>query len=353
MKSSGTAVSSLQGSRPEPKRSSAMRKPIFLSAPSCAAAAFMYCSAMLSVIWKQMRSGSCVPIGELGLEPLGEAVVEHAVARQAHEQAARLRLRGERQRRAHHPAIDVLEQVVALGRGHELRGQHFLALVIEHAHQHVEHVRILALQARHRLLHQAEAVLHERGLDVLDPDLVVGLHARVGVGLVEMEDLVAALAARAARTASITSATMASMLEPAGGTVVRPMVQLECSVFCPTVEVLSLKRASTASAQASTSCVLPRSSSARNETPANRPAMSLGPRCDLSVAAYSRQQLLAGAHAHVLLELGELVGPHQRHEAHAAGRRRGDAHADGVEQRPAQQQAGGGVALHRVGQIAS
>ena len=186
------------GSRPEPKRSSARRKPIFLSAPSCATAAFMYCSKMLSVIWKQMRSGLCVPVASWRLEPLGEAGVEHAVARQAHEQRAGLRLRGERQRSADHPAIDVLEQVIALGGGHEFRGQHFLALVIEHAHQHVEHVRVVALQAGHRLLHEAEAVFHERGLDVLDPDLVVRLHARVGVGLVEMEDLVAALAACAA-----------------------------------------------------------------------------------------------------------------------------------------------------------
>ena len=65
------------------------------------------------------------------------------------------------------------------------------------------------------------------------------------------------------------------------------MVQLECTVFWPTVEAFSLKRASTDSAQASTSCGLPRSISARKETPAKRPAMSLGPRCDLSVAAYS------------------------------------------------------------------
>ena len=76
----------------------------------------------------------------------------------------------------------------------------------------------------------------------------------------------------------MTSATTASMLEPAVGTAVRPMVQLECTVFWPTVEAFSLKRASTASAQASTSWVLPRSSSARNDTPEKRPAMSLGPR---------------------------------------------------------------------------
>ena len=38
-----------------------MRKPSFLSAPSCVTDAFMYCSAMLSVIWKQMRAGTCAP----------------------------------------------------------------------------------------------------------------------------------------------------------------------------------------------------------------------------------------------------------------------------------------------------
>ncbi len=223
-----------------------MRKPIFLSAPSCATAAFMYCSKMLSVIWKQMRSGLCVPLASWVLSHSVKPVSSTLSRDRRTNSAAGLRLRGERQRCADHPAIDVLEQVVALGRGHEFRGQHFLALVIEHAHQHVEHVRVVALQAGHRLLHEAEAVLHERGLDVLDPDLVVGLHARVGVGLVEMEDLVAALAARRGARLRSTSATTASMLEPAGGTVVRPMVQLECRVFCPTVEVLSLKRASTA-----------------------------------------------------------------------------------------------------------
>ena len=71
------------------------------------------------------------------------------------------------------------------------------------------------------------------------------------------------------------------------------------------------------------------------------------------MARVFRHQLFAGAHADVFLEFGELVGPHQRHETHTAGGRRGDAHADGVEQRPAQQQAGGGVALHGVGQVAS
>ena len=93
--------------------------------------------------------------------------------------------------------------------------------------------------------------------------------------------------------------------------------------------------------------------SARIETPAKRPAMSLGPRCDLSMRGVFADELFARAHADVFLELGELVGPYQGHEAHAAGRRRTDAHADGVQQRPAQQQPGGGVALHGVGQLGS
>ena len=83
------------------------------------------------------------------------------------------------------------------------------------------------------------------------------------------------------------------------------------------------------------------------------PAMSFGPEMRLERRGVFRHQLFAGAHADVLLELGELVGPHQRHEAHAAGGRRGDAHADRVEQRPPQQQAGGRIALHGVGQVGS
>ncbi len=48
------------------------------------------------------------------------------------------------------------------------------------------------MQAGDRLLHQPEAVLHQGGLDVLDPHLVISLHAGVVVGLVGVRDLVAA-----------------------------------------------------------------------------------------------------------------------------------------------------------------
>ena len=56
----------------------------------------------------------------------------------------------------------------------------------------------VALQARDRLLHQAEAVLHQRRLDVLHPHLVVGHHAAVGVGAIGADGLVAAARAAAA-----------------------------------------------------------------------------------------------------------------------------------------------------------
>jgi hypothetical protein len=48
------------------------------------------------------------------------------------------------------------------------------------------------LQAGDRLLHQPEPVLHQGRPDVLDPDLVIGLHAGVVIGLVGVGDLVAA-----------------------------------------------------------------------------------------------------------------------------------------------------------------
>ena len=90
----------------------------------------------------------------------------------------------------------------------------------------------------------------------------------------------------------------------------------------------------------------------REERHAGEPAGDLvGTQVRLERGGVFAHQLLAGAHAHVFLELGELVGAHQRHETHAAGGRRGDARADGVEQWPAQQQAGGAVALDRVGKV--
>ena len=291
-------------------------------------------------------------IGELGLEPLGEAIVEHAVAREADEEATRLAFGGKRQRCPHHPAVDVLQQVVALGRGHELRGQDFLALVVEHAHQHVEHVRVFALKARHRLLHQAEAVLHERGFDVFDPDLVVGLHARVGVGLVEMEDLVAALAAPGAHGGDHIGDD--GIDARAGG-----RNGSEADGAARVQSLLSDGRRTFAEARQHG--VRPRfhvvriaALEQREERDAGQPAGNvIRTEMRLERGGVFGHQLFAGAHAHVFLEFGELVGPHQCHETHTAGGRRGNAHANGIEQWAAQQQARGGVAPHRVGQVAS
>ena len=104
----------------------------------------------------------------------------------------------ERHRGADDPAIDVLHQIVALGGGHELGGQQLLALLVDHAHQHVEHAAVLAEQARDRLLHQAEAILHQRRLDAAHPDLVGRLLARVLFLMIDDLDAVAAACLRAA-----------------------------------------------------------------------------------------------------------------------------------------------------------
>ena len=116
---------------------------------------------------------------QLVLQPRQQRLVAHRILRQAHEQQVDLAAGAERHRCADDPAVDVLHQVVALGGRHELRRQHFLALLVDHAHQHVEHAAVLAHQARDRLLHQSEAVLHQRRADVAHPDLVRGLLARV------------------------------------------------------------------------------------------------------------------------------------------------------------------------------
>ena len=193
------SASSFSGSRPVPKCSSAKRKPSLRRLSASSLVCRTYCVASSSVTWMHRRFGSILRDVQLGLEPADQALVEDRVLRDAHEDAGRLAVRGERHRGADDPAVDVLHQVVALGGGDEFRRQHLIALFVEHANQHVEHALVLAEQARDRLLHEPEAVLHQRALDVLDPDLVVGLHARVGVGLVDRVHLIAAELAAAAR----------------------------------------------------------------------------------------------------------------------------------------------------------
>src|SRR5213080_3283984 len=165
-KSSCRASSMPALSRPEPKPSSAKRKRRARSTAVSALTCARWLAALSSVIWKHSRCGSA-RLEQVIVEPLEKARVAHGLLRQAHEQTLGFPLRRERQRRADHPAVDALEQIVARGGRHELRRQHFPALVVDHAHQHVEHARRLALKTRDRLLHQPEAVLHQRRLDVL------------------------------------------------------------------------------------------------------------------------------------------------------------------------------------------
>ena len=129
---------------------------------------------------------------ELCVEPFRHGAVEEAVARDPDEQAAGAPLRGERERGADHPAIDDPQQVVAFGGRHEFRRQHLAALRVEHADQQVEHLQVVALQAGDRLLDQPEPVLQQRGTDVLDPDLIIGLDTRIRVGAIDQAGLVAA-----------------------------------------------------------------------------------------------------------------------------------------------------------------
>ena len=64
---------------------------------------------------------------------------------------------------------------------------------VDHAQNGVVHDVLLAAQARDRQMREPEAVLHERRLDLLHPDLVEALHARALVGRLLEHDAVAAL----------------------------------------------------------------------------------------------------------------------------------------------------------------
>ena len=66
---------------------------------------------------------------------------------------------------------------------------------VDHAQHRVVHRELLAAQARDRQVGEPEAVLHERGLDLLHPDLVEALHARALVGRLLQHDAVAAFVA--------------------------------------------------------------------------------------------------------------------------------------------------------------
>ncbi len=115
----------------------------------------------------------CLAGAQLQFQPVGQRRIEDGIARQPNKKAGWAFLRREIQRCADDPAIDIAQQVVALGGRHEIRRQHFLAGLVEHAHHDIEHLGIIALQAGHRLLHELEAILDQRRLDVFHPDRVV------------------------------------------------------------------------------------------------------------------------------------------------------------------------------------
>ena len=125
MKSTGIGVSSPSGSRPVPKRS--MRE-----AEAERLAALAIRDRPADAAWRPPRPPGRHAAGldaerlELAAEP-GAEVGSMTLSRDRRtNMQCRLAAGAERQRRADDPAVDVLHQVVALGGGHELRGQHFL-----------------------------------------------------------------------------------------------------------------------------------------------------------------------------------------------------------------------------------
>ena len=284
MKFMSMSPSSLSGSRPVPKCSSAKRKPSLRRFCANSLVCRTYCVASSSVTWKHRRFGSIFSDRSWVSSQASSALVEHRVLRDAHEDARGLAVRGEGHRGADHPAVDVLHQIIALGGGDELGRQHLVALFVEHAHQHVEHALVLAEQARDRLLHQAESILHQGALDVLDPDLVVGLHARVGVGLVDDVHLVAAELAPAPGGADRIGDRGADV-----GICRRQQPQTHRDrgrrVFSSKANMCSLTRLTTFSAQVSTSRAVPRSSSTSKPLPPKRPQISVAVSCARSNSA--------------------------------------------------------------------
>ncbi len=180
------------GSRPEPKLSSAKRNPRWRRPP----ARIRTCgklAATSSVAWKQTRCGSA------RVERMCPSSHSTKVASRAVSFESRTKRHCGRRCAAKASEAPTTQRSMFFSRS--LRsaaamnsdGSTSLPCGIDHADQHVPHLRVIALQARHRLLRQAEPVLHERGLDVLDPHLIVRLDAVLDVGPPGCQRLVAAL----------------------------------------------------------------------------------------------------------------------------------------------------------------
>ncbi len=287
---------------------------------------------------------------QLRLEPAHHALVEDRVLGEAHENAGGLAVRRERHGGADDPSIDVLHQIVALGRADELRRQHLAALLVEHAHQHVEHALVLAEQARDRLLYQPEPILHERALDVLHPDLVVSLHPRVGVGLVDRVHLVAAELASAPRRADRvgdrrTDVGIGRRQEPQAHRDRHHevfLVETEAVIADARDDVLrpGLDIARRAALEQDQEAVAAEAS-----------AEVVGGELEAQRLGELADEVLAREHADGGLDLGEAVGLHVGELAHAAFHGVGAALLDGGEQVTLLQEAGRGIVLHRMREL--
>ena len=250
--------------------------------PACAgprsapASAARMVAAISSVTWRHRRCGSACVALQLRVEPVEEGAVAHAVARQAHEQQVGLALAANDSDAPTTQRSMFFSRSLRSAAAHELRGQHLLAL-LDRACAPARRTCLWSSPCRLAIgcCTRRKRFSISAALMCLHPDLVVGLHARVGVGVVGRDDLVAAAVAAAARGIRSRPATTASScgLRPAprqpDGAGGRDRLVVDAATWRCT-------RASNRSAPGLEVVRVAALESARKRTPPKRPATSLG-----------------------------------------------------------------------------
>ena len=163
-----------------------------------------------------------------------------------------------------------------------------------------------------------KAILEQRGLDVLDPDLVVGQHARVLVYvLVDRHLVAAALLAASRRAQRDGNSFVEARHRRSSATPRRPSTW---PARCARQSQTPAGRCAppVCSAQASASRALPRSSSNSRLAAPKWPARSLGPSSERDLRGVERQKFLGGRGAELAGQGRELVGPQHHQTAHTA-----------------------------------
>ena len=191
---------------------------------------------------------------------------------------------------------------------------------------------------------------------MLDPDLVVGLHARVGVGLVHDVHLVAAEFPAAARGADgIGDRRPHAGWRPASGLAAgnrpRPTVTVADRVLSSIANICSFTRFTTFSAQVSTSRAVPRSSKTSKPLPPKRPHRSRGGQLRAQQFGELRHEIFAREYADGVLDFDETVRLDVGELAHAALHAECAALAHRGYQVALLQKAGRGVVLDGIGEL--